>query len=149
MDDRGGGGRGVIDVLETGLLEMRWNNGMRLLGLNFFGCWSRLIFIIVVIALAREVIGTFVLMGWAELERKEWLASDSVYHVAIRREMTYILIATESLVHVARGVLIEFLVMAKDNDGDIDGTKNGQLVSLLEQSTFSLEECPVIEKSVL
>jgi hypothetical protein len=39
--------------------------------------------------------------------------------------------------------------MAKDNDGDIDGTKNGQLVSLLEQSTFSLEECPARGKSAL
>jgi hypothetical protein len=70
MDDRGRGGRGVIDVLETGLLEMRRNNGMRLLGLDFFGCGSRLIFIIIVIALTSEVIGTFVLMGWAELEIK-------------------------------------------------------------------------------
>lgn len=48
--------------------------------------------------------------------------------------------------HVTRRVLIEFLVSAKDNDGDIDRTKNGQLVRLLEQSTFSLEECPVMEK---
>lgn len=89
MDDRGRGGRGVIDVLETGLLEM-WNNGMRLLGLNFFGCWCRLIFIVVVIALSSEVIGTFVLMRWAELERKEWLASDSVYHVqSDKKLLTY------------------------------------------------------------
>jgi hypothetical protein len=80
MDDRGRGGRGVIDVLETGLLEMRWNDGMRLLGLDFFGCGSRLIFIVIVIALTSKVIGAFVLMGWAELERKEWLASDSAYH---------------------------------------------------------------------
>lgn len=39
--------------------------------------------------------------------------------------------------------------MAKDDDSDIDGTKNGQLVSLLEQSTFALEEGPAIEKSAL
>jgi hypothetical protein len=81
MDDRGRGGRGVIDVLETGLLEMRWNDRMRLLGLDFLGCGSRLIFIVVVIAFACEVIGTFVLMGWAVLERKGWLASDFIYHV--------------------------------------------------------------------
>jgi hypothetical protein len=37
--------------------------------------------------------------------------------------------------------------VAKDDDGDIDRTKNGQLVSLLEQTTLSLEECPAIGKS--
>lgn len=62
--------------------------------------------------------------------------------------MTYILIATESLVHVTRGVLVEFLVMTKDDNGDIDGTKNGQLMGLLKQSTFSLEECPAIDRKV-
>lgn len=63
--------------------------------------------------------------------------------------MTYILIATESIVHVTRGVLIEFLVVAENDNGDIDGTKNGQLMSLLEQSTFALEECPMTGKSAL
>lgn len=51
--------------------------------------------------------------------------------------------------HVTRGVLIEFLVMAENDNGDIDGTKNGQLMSLLEQSTFALEECPMTGKSAL
>lgn len=51
--------------------------------------------------------------------------------------------------HVTRGVLIEFLVVAENDNGDIDGTKNGQLMSLLEQSTFALEECPMTGKSAL
>lgn len=59
----------MIDVLKTGLLEVRRNNGMRLLlGLDFFGRRSSLIFIVIVIALAGEVIGTFVLVRWAKLE---------------------------------------------------------------------------------
>ncbi len=62
--------------------------------------------------------------------------------------MTYILIATESLVHVTRGVLIEFLVVTENDNGDIDGTKNGQLMGLLEQSTFTLEECPMTESQL-
>lgn len=51
--------------------------------------------------------------------------------------------------HVTRGVLIEFLVMAENDNGDIDGTKNSQLMSLLEQSTLALEECPMTERSAL
>ena len=30
--------------------------------------------------------------------------------------------------------------MAKDNDSDIDGAEDGELVSLLEQAAFTLEE---------
>ena len=71
MHDWRRGRRGVIDVLETGLLEMGWNDGVRLLGLNFFGCRSHLIFIVVIVALTGKIIGSFVLMGWAELERKK------------------------------------------------------------------------------
>jgi hypothetical protein len=148
VHDRGRGGWGVIDMLETGLLEMGWNDGVRLLSLDFFGCRSHLIFVIVVVALTGEIIGSFVLMRWAELEGNK-MVSQHIPLCHVRSEMTYILIATESLVHVTRGVLIEFLVMTKDDNGDIDGTKNGQLMSLLKQSTFSLEEGPAIEKSAL
>jgi hypothetical protein len=52
-------------------------------------------------------------------------------------------------VHVTRGVLVDFLVVAENDNGDIDGTKNGQLMSLLEQSTFALEECPMRGKSAI
>lgn len=30
--------------------------------------------------------------------------------------------------------------MAKDNDGDVDGAEDGELVRLLEQTAFALEE---------
>lgn len=80
MDDWGRGRRGMVDVLKAGLLEMGRNNRVRLLGLNFLGCRSRLILIVVVVALAGEIVGSFVLMGWAELARKK-LASSSTHHV--------------------------------------------------------------------
>ena len=70
----------MVDVLETGLLEMGRNDGVRLLGLDFFRSWGRLIFVIVVIALAGVVLGTFMLMGWAELQQR-WLVSCSIIHV--------------------------------------------------------------------
>jgi hypothetical protein len=68
MYDRGRGRRGMVDVLKAGLLEMGRNNWKRLLDLDFLGCRSCLIFIIVVITLAGKVIGSFVLMWWAELK---------------------------------------------------------------------------------
>lgn len=74
MDNRGRGGRGMVDVLEARLLEMRRNDGVRLLGLDFFGGWGHLIFVLVVIALAGEVIGTFMLMGWAELKKEKMVS---------------------------------------------------------------------------
>lgn len=80
MYDRGRGRRGMVDVLKAGLLEMGRNNWVRLLGLYFLGCRSCLIFIIVVVTLAGKIIGSFVLMGWAEL-RAKMLASRSTYDV--------------------------------------------------------------------
>lgn len=44
------------------------------------------------------------------------------------------------LVDIARGVLIELLVVPKDDDCYIDGAKYGQLMSLLEETTLALEE---------
>ncbi len=35
---------------------------------------------------------------------------------------------------------MELLVIAEDENGDIDGTEHGQLVSLLEQATFPLQK---------
>lgn len=46
----------------------------------------------------------------------------------------------DSLMNVAGRELVKLLVVAKDNDGDIDGAEYTQLVSLLEQAAFSLQE---------
>ena len=70
MYDRRRGRRGMVDVLKAGLLEMGRNRWVRLLGLYFLGCRSCLIFIVVVDTLPGKVIGSFVLMGWAELKEK-------------------------------------------------------------------------------
>ena len=42
--------------------------------------------------------------------------------------------------NIAGRELVKLLVVAKDNDGDIDGAEYTQLVSLLEQAAFSLQE---------
>lgn len=64
----------MIDVLETGLLEMRWNGGMALLCLNLFGGRGRLILLVVILTLAGKIIRSFVFMGRSELESRELAA---------------------------------------------------------------------------
>lgn len=54
--------------------------------------------------------------------------------------VTYVLETCDSLMNVAGRELVKLLVVAKDNDGDIDGAEYTQLVSLLEQAAFSLQE---------
>lgn len=58
----------------------------------------------------------------------------------------YILETTDSLVDVARRELIELLVVAKDDDSDVDGAEHAQLVCLLEQAAFTLQEGAATQK---
>lgn len=44
------------------------------------------------------------------------------------------------LIDIRRRVLVQLLIVAEDDNRDIDGAENGELVSLLEQATFALEE---------
>lgn len=44
------------------------------------------------------------------------------------------------LMHVGRRVLVELLIVAKDEDGHIDGTQDGELVCLFKQAALSLEK---------
>lgn len=40
---------------------------------------------------------------------------------------------------------MQLLVVAENNDCDIHGTKDSQLMRLLEETTLALQECPVID----
>lgn len=44
--------------------------------------------------------------------------------------------------HVTRGELIELLVMAEDDNGDINRAKDSKLMGLLEEASFALEKGP-------
>jgi hypothetical protein len=59
-----------------------------------------------------------------------------------RRRITYELVPGNEVAHIARGVLINLLVVAEDEDGDVYRAQDGELMSLLEQATFALEEGP-------
>lgn len=58
----------------------------------------------------------------------------------------YILEAGDGLVDVAGRELVELLVVAKDDDCDVDGTEYTQLVCLLEQAAFALQESAATKK---
>lgn len=44
------------------------------------------------------------------------------------------------IVDIRRRVFVQLLVVAKDDDGDIDGAEDGEFVRLLEETAFALEE---------
>jgi hypothetical protein len=54
--------------------------------------------------------------------------------------VTYILIPADGLVDIARRKLVQLLVVTKDDNRDVNRAKNRELVRLLEQTAFALEE---------
>ena len=58
------------------------------------------------------------------------------------RRGTYVGVARDEVAHVRRGVLIELLVVAEDEDGHINRAQHGEFVRLLEQATLPLQERP-------
>ena len=63
------------------------------------------------------------------------------------RHGTYICVSCDEFAHVTRRVLVQLLVAAEDEDGDIDGTEDGELVGLLEQAAFPLQKGTARRKS--
>lgn len=49
-------------------------------------------------------------------------------------------VATNKIAHIIRRVFVQLLVAAKDNDSDIDGAEDGQLVCLLKQTPLSFQK---------
>lgn len=52
----------------------------------------------------------------------------------------YIIVAANGLLDVARGELVELLVVAEDDDGHVDGAEHRELMRLLEKTALALEE---------
>ena len=98
------------------LLYTHHNFRLRRASLIYF--ISALIFVVVVsTVLIREICWPFVLMS-----------------AAIVLKPAY------SFIYIARRVLVQLLIVAKDDDSYIDGAQHGKLVRLLEETAFSLEE---------
>jgi hypothetical protein len=56
------------------------------------------------------------------------------------------LVSCQDLSNITTRVFVQLLIIAKDYDGDIDGTEDGKLMRLLEQATFALKERSVGKK---
>ena len=52
----------------------------------------------------------------------------------------YILISSQDLPNITTRVFVQLLIISKDYDRDIDRAENGELMRLLEQAAFALEE---------
>jgi hypothetical protein len=50
------------------------------------------------------------------------------------------LISSQDLSNITTRVFVQLLIISKDYDGDIDRAENGELMRLLEQAAFALEE---------
>ena len=53
---------------------------------------------------------------------------------------THILKSCYRLVYVAGRVFVQLLIVAEDDNGDVDGAQHGELMRLLEQAALALEE---------
>lgn len=53
---------------------------------------------------------------------------------------TYELVPGQNLSNITTRVLVQLFVVAKDDNRDVDGAQNGELMCLLEQAAFALEE---------
>jgi uncharacterized membrane protein YebE (DUF533 family) len=50
------------------------------------------------------------------------------------------LVPANRFVDIARGKFVELLVVAEDDDGHVDGAEHRELMRLLEETAFALEE---------
>lgn len=82
---------------------------------------SILVVIVTTSSLVRKVLRPFVFMGAAILLS----VSASLFRGSVERAGAYILEPPNDLVDIRRGVLVQLLVMTKDDHGDIDGTEDG------------------------
>jgi hypothetical protein len=127
----------MSDMLESRLIrELRrhhlWFDRAAVLG------HPRPILIVIIIhifPLARKVRGSLVFVGSSILKKVT-----SAMFRRCARVGTYVVVSGQDLSNVGTRVLVQFLVISKDNNGDVDGAEDGQLMCLLEQTAFALEE---------
>lgn len=60
--------------------------------------------------------------------------------------LAYVLEATDGFVDVSGRELVKLLVVAEDDDSDVNGAQDAELVCFLEETAFALEEGPVRDR---
>jgi hypothetical protein len=107
----------MSDMLESLILELRRHH----LGFDraMMGCTRSIVIVVIVIhlSLPAEVRGALVFVG-----------------------SSIVLISSQDLPNITTRVFIQLLIISKDYDRDIDRAENGELMRLLEQAAFALEE---------
>jgi hypothetical protein len=130
------------DVLVClGMLQMMRHHSVLWRGVRVSWDSALVILVVFIIAVlfAHEVLRTLVLVCAAILRDLSVSCSFSAtLNPGIRD--AYILIAANGVVDVARGKLVQLLVVAKDDDGDVDGTEHRELMRLFEQTAFALQK---------
>lgn len=124
----------VSHVWERRLTGEVRGHHLRLHGLALWRGTVLVLFVFLVIA-AIEVGGALVFVGSAMLGATSvsiWLGRGTA--------ATHKMVPLDKLVHVGRGVLVQLLVRAEDEDGNIDGAEHGELVRLLKETALALEE---------
>lgn len=130
----------MSDVLEGGLaLKMVRHHGMlwRGMGVSRRGSAHHLdvfILLLVQVFLAHEVFRAFVLVRSAILRVPVSALSPGGHGGA------YILIPADGLIDIAGRELVQLLVVSKYDHSNVDGAEDGELVGLLEETAFALEE---------
>ena len=112
----------MSDVLELGVLHVRGDHAMLRRSVRVSRKTAFFIVIVVVVAVffAHKVLGALVLVCAAILRdlSVSWHFSAALYSGV--NGVTYILVPANGLVNVARGELVQFLVVAEDDDSHID-----------------------------
>lgn len=103
---------------------------------------SIVIFVLVFFLATVEIGRSFVLIGSAMLWQSQFRCLFECYCMGYLYGATYILVSGNEVAHVRGRILVELLVVSKDEDGDIDGAEHGELVCLLEQAALALEKGP-------
>jgi hypothetical protein len=138
---RRGRRRRVSDVLEgLRMLQVVRHQGVLGRGVRVARCSALVVvvFIVVAVLLAHKVLGALVLVRAAIL--RDLSARSSFSAALLDGRSAYILVPANGLVDVARRKLVQLLVVAKDDDGDVHGAQHGELVRLLEQAAFALQK---------
>jgi len=97
-----------------------------------------LLIIVAAAGLASEVSRTFVFVCAAILCLRQHIANTQPS--PSEPTQAYVLKPPDNLIDIRGRVLVQLLVMTENDDGDIDGAEDGELVRLLEQAAFALEE---------
>jgi hypothetical protein len=140
---RRGRRRRVADVL-VGLRVLEMVRHHTVLGRGVRVPWCSgalvvLVLVIVAVLLAHKVLGALVLVCAAILRDLSVSCSFSAT-LCPRIRGAYILVPANGLVDVARRKLVQLLVVAEDDDGDVNRAEHGELMRLLEQAAFALQE---------